>query len=236
MTTEMERLERYRVDGDAHVVRPATTALLVIDMVYASVHPDYGWVKMYRQMGLDDACKYYVDRLYQMVVPNIQRLLEQFRDRDMLVVFTTVASEREDFSDWPARVRRRIETWSEQGFDHPYVHEWDETAGVIDELAPRGDEPVLNKVRFSAFNGSTIDAVLRELGVELLVVTGVGTNFCVQCTLLDAYDYGYECVLVEDGTATLNPEMQEIAVRSMEPYAKIVTTRDLVTELGQITT
>jgi nicotinamidase-related amidase len=232
-SAELERLEQYRVQGDAHVIRLGTTALLVIDMVYASVHPDYGWVKMYRQMGLEAACDYYVDRLYQTVVPNLQELQKQFRHHAMPVVFTTVASEREDFGDWPARVRRRIERWTEQGFDHPYVHEWDDTAGVIDELAPREGDQVINKTRFSAFNGSNIDAILRELGAELLIVTGVGTNFCVQCTLLDAYDYGYECILVEDATATLDPDMQEIAVRSMELYARTTTTHELLTELAE---
>jgi nicotinamidase-related amidase len=235
MTSSDDQNVLYVGTLDVYTVQPHKTGLLVIDMVYGSAHGDYGWAKMYRQMGMEDVYDYYLKRLQDTVIPNIKNLQEAFRRRNMQVVFTTVASEREDFSDWTPRVLRQIRDWTERGVDHPYNHIWDDDAQILDELAPASGEQVINKLRFSAFNGSNIDEVLQELGLELLVFTGVGTNYCVQCTLMDAYDHGYECILVEDATGTLTQEVQDIAIRSMEPYAKIMSTNELLQELETAT-
>jgi nicotinamidase-related amidase len=229
-----ERTDLYVGTRGAYVLHPEKTGLLVIDMVYASAHGEYGWAKMYRQMGMRHVYDYYLDRLSGLVIPNIRALQSAFRERGMPVVFTTVASEQEDFSDQTPRVRRHIEEWTRQGFAHPYRRVSDSDARILDELAPRPGELVMNKIRMSAFNGSKIDEALRGMGLELLVFTGVGTNYCVQCTLMDAYDHGYECVLIEDATATLTQEVQETGIRSMQPYAKIVTTKEMLHELEEL--
>ena len=235
MTNRNDDNELYVGTRGVYILRRDNTGLVVVDMVYASAHRDYGWVKLHRQMGHDSACDYYLSRLAETVIPNIKALQEGFRRRNMHVVFNTFSSEREDFSDFVPRVLRQIQEWTRQGFDHPYNHVWDDDARVVEELAPLPEERVVNKVRFSAFNGSNIDYVLRELGLELLVFTGVGTNYCVQCTLLDAYDFGYECILMEDATATLTQEEQEVAIRSMVPfYAKIMRTEELLRELENL--
>jgi biuret amidohydrolase len=211
---------------------PGKTGLLVIDMQYSSTHKDYGWKRMYRQMGLDSIGTYSLDRVDNLVIPNIQALLKACREQGLPIIYTTVSSEKEDYSDLTARSRRHIAEWTEKGFSHPYCHVWDAGAKVIEELAPRPGEPVINKTRFSAFNGSDIDQVLKEMNLELLLFTGVGTNYCVQCTLFDAYDLGYECILVEDATSTLAQDLQDTAIRSMAPYAKISSTQQLLEQIS----
>jgi nicotinamidase-related amidase len=219
--------------GTSGAVDPtaAQPGLVVVDMVYASAHGDYGWARMYRDMGMQDVYDYYLRRLTTAVIPNIQSLLSAFRSQGLPVIYTTVASERDDFSDLTPRMRNQIRQWTDQGLQHPYRRVWEEDAGVLAELAPQPGDHIVNKTRFSAFNGSNINDLLQRLGLNLLVFTGVGTNYCVQCTLMDAYDLGYECLLVEDATATLTQEVQDIAIRSMEPYAQVAATRDLLAQI-----
>lgn len=219
------------ISGDAQDLDG--TALLVIDMQYGAIHADHGWKRMYRQMGLGHLSSYSLKRVSETVTPNISALLDAFRSRGLPVIYTTVSSERNDYSDLTERARRHMDEWTSQGFDHPYSRLGEIGSQVIAELAPLPGEVVINKTRFSAFNGSDIDRVLKEHGVRQLAVTGVGTNYCVQCTLLDAYDHGYDCILVEDGTGTLAQELQDVAVKSMEPYARIANTASLLESLGR---
>jgi nicotinamidase-related amidase len=221
----------YVDDRDVHNPHSGNTGLLVVDMIYGSAHAEYGYLKMYRQMGLDSACSYYLDRLANKVIPNIKVLQEAFRRQGMPVIFTTFSSERDDYGDLLPRAHHQMEAWEKQGYEHPYTRIGEDGARILDDLAPIDRERIVNKTRISAFNGSNIDEVLRHLDLELLVLTGVGTNYCVQCTLQDAYDFGYECIVVEDATATLSEEIQRIAIQSMEAFAKVMRTADILDEL-----
>ncbi len=219
---------------DVHSLRLSRTGLVVVDMIYGSTHPEYGYLKMYRQMGLTDACEYYLRRLASKVVPNIKSLQLGFRESGLPVIFTTNASEEEDYADLVPRTRLQMVAWKEQGFDQPFMRVWEPGARVLEELAPSAGERVINKTRTSAFNGSNIDDHLREMGLELLVFVGVGTNYCVQHTLIDAYDFGYECILIEDATATLTKDVQQVAIESMSVFAKITTTAAVLAELKSL--
>jgi nicotinamidase-related amidase len=221
----------YVGDFDVYHLRPAATALLVVDMVYASAHADYGYTKMYRQLGKDDACAHYIRRLGDTVIPNLKILLAAFREHHIPIIYFTYASQEPDFSDLSRRTRRQIEGWTQQGLQHPYRHITDPDARVLDELAPAPGDLVLNKTRNSAFNGSAVDEILRAKGINLLVIVGVATNYCVQCTLLDAFDHDYECILIEDGTAALSEAIQSAAVATMRPFARIMTTAEIIIQL-----
>ena len=73
---------------------------------------------------------------------------------------------------------------------------------IVDELAPLPGELVLDKNASSPFNGTGIDQLLRNLGVETLVLVGVATDMCVETTGRDAADRGYNVIVAEDATAT----------------------------------
>jgi ureidoacrylate peracid hydrolase len=71
------------------------------------------------------------------------------------------------------------------------------------ELSPRAGEPVLERNRYSAFFNSELDAMLRERGIETLIIGGYSTNFCCDSTARDANFRDYNVVVLEDGTAPI---------------------------------
>jgi nicotinamidase-related amidase len=105
-------------------------------------------------------------------------------------------------------------------------------AQILDEVAPQGDEIVITKTCGGVFNGSNIEYVLRNIGIQHLIVVGVVTSGCVEVAVRDAADRGFQILLVEDATATWSDDMQQAAMRAMdEIYAKVVTTSEMLTRL-----
>lgn len=80
---------------------------------------------------------------------------------------------------------------------------WD--YAIVDELAPREDEPVVKKSRYSAFAGTSLDQYLRARRMVNLVFTGVAANVCVESTLREAYHREYFCLLLGDATHHAGP-------------------------------
>jgi nicotinamidase-related amidase len=84
----------------------------------------------------------------------------------------------------------------------------------------------------SAFNGTQLDTLLRGLGIESIIVTGVWTNMAVEHTCRDGADYGYNVVIATDGTSTINEEWQEAALNyAMNNIAIKMTSEDIVTNM-----
>jgi nicotinamidase-related amidase len=106
-------------------------------------------------------------------------------------------------------------------------------AEIVEELAPAGDEIVLDRTRMSVFNGTEIDALLRNLDVRSLVVVGAWTNMAVEHTVRDAADHGYEVTIVSDATSSLSADWQRAALE----YAltNIATVTDTAATVASIT-
>lgn len=177
----------------AFVLEPATIALVIIDMQYASGSRDTGLGRLLRERGQEEAGRYRFDRIEGVVIPNIRKLLNSFREHNLRVIHVTVGSRLPDYSDIPLHLRKVIQDF--HNCEGNREHE------ILDELKPRPDELVINKVTTGAFNSSNIEAALRNLGVRDLVVTGISTSQCVETTARDASDRGFNCVLVEDACA-----------------------------------
>ena len=86
--------------------------------------------------------------------------------------------------------------------------EGDASARTIGALAPRAEELVVRKRWYDAFAGTELDGALRARGVTSLVVTGTMTDICVLSTVVGAFNREYRITVVEDGVATLWPEIQ----------------------------
>jgi nicotinamidase-related amidase len=79
-------------------------------------------------------------------------------------------------------------------------------AAVVDELSPLAGDVRVDKYRMSGFWDTELDSILRNLGATTLLFGGVNADQCVMCTLQDANFLGYDCVLVDDCTATTSPD------------------------------
>jgi nicotinamidase-related amidase len=214
-------------------LRRGFAALVAVDLVYGSTHPDYGWLRFHRERDRGEEIDRYARRVDTVVLPNVRALLNGFRRAKLPIVYLTVASETPDHSDRSPAYRRNAARWAAEGLPIPYAVVGSRAAQVRDEIAPEPNEPVLNKVTASGFNSSSLRTLLGNWDVDLLVFVGVATNFCVESTLRDAADLGYDCILVEDACAAVDDATHEAGVVSMRPFAEIEGTAALVEALDK---
>ena len=169
---------------------PSRTCLVVVDLMYATGHPDFGLGRLLREQGRLDDAAYRFHRIEELVVPNTLRLLAWARERGMRRIFLSYGSEVSDYSDLsPQMLELCRATRNRVG---QREHE------LLDVLARRDDERLVNKITPSAFSSSPLELILRTYGCDTALFTGVSTNMCVEGTLRDASDRGFACVLVED--------------------------------------
>lgn len=197
-------LDPFASQGIDFVPEPGKTALLIIDMQYLDAHPGYGVGRMAREMGYEQRMRYFFDQM-PLVIANIQRLLEASRRAGVEVIHTMIASLTRDCRDASSslRVRRLVVPFSSR------------EAQVIEELRPAENEIVLPKTSSGVFNSTAIDQVLRNLGIEYLIVTGVVTDHCVELSARDAADRGYYVLVVSDACATFTERLQRSALKRM---------------------
>jgi len=80
-------------------------------------------------------------------------------------------------------------------------------------VAPRGDEPVIDKDRCSAFHGTDLHEQLQRRGITHLVIAGMQTEYCIDTNCRDAHGLGYRVTLASDGHTTFDtPELPASAV------------------------
>lgn len=103
--------------------------------------------------------------------------------------------------------------------------------GVIPELAPQEGDIVLEKVRWDFFLYTELDAVLKNLGIKRLIVTGVNTNCCVETTARTGMQLNYEVAVASDACSSDKQELHDNALKSMKVlYIEVATWRELLDE------
>ena len=191
-------------------------------MQYGDAHRDHGLLRQRREAGRGAEIEHYADRLETLVLPNLRRLLPACRAAGIEVLYTVIASLTQDGRD-------RGLGHKQLGIHFPPASR---EAHILDEIAPASDEMVLSKTCSSAFNGTQIEYVLRNIGIRELLACSVVTGSCVEAAVRDAADRGFSVVLVEDATATWSPEMQAAALQVMsERYAKVWSTQQIIDHL-----
>lgn len=145
-------------------------------------------------------------------VPVIARLVERAREAGMRVVYSQDTHDEGDpeWKIWPEHARRGSGGWQ-----------------IIDELAPREDECVVQKVRYDAFYGTPLDHLLRLWTVDTLVICGTVANICVHYTAASAALRWYDVVIPRDAVSALDPFDLEASLRQTAfLFAGTVTTAD----------
>lgn len=215
----MSRSEVFEVFNalDFEIV-PRKTALLIIDMQYLDAHRDYGMGADAKRIGVTQKYKYYFEQLDRVVVPNIQRLLAAARDAGIEPIFLRIASLVGDCRDVSLE-HKRLKLLAPAG---------SRESEILDELKPLENEIVITKGASGAFNASNIDQILRNLGMDTLIFTGVVTNYCVETAVRDAGDRGYNVILVRDACAAMSEEHQRLALEILDGVYCVVRSTDEV--------
>lgn len=179
------------------------TALLVIDMQSDFLRPG-GFGEL---LGND------VSLLSRAVAP-IQRLLAAARQRGVMVVHTR-EGHRPDLADCPPTKRERghlVVGIGDAGPMGRVLVRGEPGHDIIAELAPIAGEPIIDKPGKGGFYATDLEPMLRDAGIESLWVTGVTTEVCVNTTVREANDRGFECLVLEDCVASYFPEFQRAAL------------------------
>ena len=172
-------------------LEPASSALVVIDMQRDFIeHGGFG-----ESLGND------VTRL-QAILPSVARLLEVCRQLGMLIVHTR-EGHRADLSDCPPAKRERGSPTLRIGEEGPMgrlLVIGSRGHSIVPEAEPQDGELIIDKPGKGAFYATALDAHLKARGITHLLFAGVTTEVCVQTTMREANDRGYQCLLVEDAT------------------------------------
>ena len=147
------------------------------------------------------------------IIPNIKRLLEFARKQGVPIVYATDAH--------LSNLDPEFEVWE----PHAVKGSWG--AEIIDELKPeKGDFRVLKR-KYSAFQGTDLDMLLRELKVDTLILTGVVTDICIQHTAADAFFRGYKLIVPKDCVEAVDESAQKAAIEYLKKvYGCEITTAD----------
>ena len=207
-------------------ISPSETALIVIDMQNATGNPEMGLGKLLSERNEFEGAAYRFNRINQLLIPNIQKLLAGFRESGSEVIYITYGANAPDASDAPAHLAPII--CATNNIAGQKEHE------IVAALQPLPGELVLNKTTQGAFRSTGLDTTLRAKGIKTVVTVGVSTNNCVAMTSMEACDLQYRVVVVSDGTGTDSDDMQNATLTMLKRlWARVLTTDEVLTELQQ---
>ena len=207
MTTTLVSAEPYDFTFE-----PDRAALLVIDMQRDFVYPG----------GFGAALGNDTSPLLAAVEPT-QRVLAAAREAGLLVVHTR-EGHRPDLADLAPskKARGRLETGiGDFGPMGRILVRGEHGHGIVDELTPLPNEPVVDKPGKGSFYATDLDAILQARDIRHLIVTGVTTEVCVSSTVREANDRGYDCLVLSDCVASYFPDFHRTALEMIKAQGGI---------------
>lgn len=187
-------------------------ALLVIDLQKGEYNAE--------KIAAEPEDAYLWNRIADAVIPNGQRLLSACREVGVEVIYTVVESLTLDGRD--------------RGLDYKisgiFAAKGSLEAEVIDELAPLENEILIPKTSSSIFNSTNVEYLLRNLGIEYILVMGIVTDQCVETAVRDGCDRGFLMTVIEDACATHSQERHDASLRGIKGYCRIRSTDTVIDE------
>jgi biuret amidohydrolase len=208
----MNRTLTVEAEPYVYEFNPAETALVIIDMQRDFLEPA-GFGEM---LGND------VSQLRRTIEPN-RVLLKAWRDAGLTVIHTR-EGHRPDLSDLPPAKKIRgggTTTIGDTGPMGRILVRGEIGHDIIPELYPLPTEPIIDKPGKGAFFATDLHAILQHRGIKKLIVTGVTTEVCVNTTVREANDRGYDCLVPEDCVGSYFPEFQEAGLKMIKAQGGI---------------
>jgi nicotinamidase-related amidase len=211
-------IDALPLEGDVsfreRAVEPDRTALLLVDLQKGEYNE--------QKIKAEPQHAYFWECMAKVVIPNGQRLLAACRAAGVEVIYTTVECYTLDGRD-------RSLDYKVSGIFYP-KGSWE--AQVLDELKPLPNEIFIPKMSSSVFISTNIEYVLRNLGVEYVMVMGVLTDQCVESAIRDGCDMGFLMTLIDDACATFSQERHDATLRAIKGYCRQRKTDAVIAELA----
>ena len=195
-----------------HEINPA---LLVIDMQNGFVSKGGS----YDLMGLNVS-------KYSDVVPSLKRLIA-FCRQVKIPIFYSQAVREESGIDLLTRSHRILPKSREERIKRRPIcirGSWD--AEIVEELKPNFDDHVVIKRRDSVFQDTEVEVWLRSLGIDSIIFAGIDTSICVESSLRDAFNHGYDIILISDATSSNNLNHYNSTLDNIRNYYGLVMNLD----------
>jgi ureidoacrylate peracid hydrolase len=200
------------------------TALIVVDMQNAYLSPQGSFSRLWAANGKADSRHQMDVGVLRRSIPGCKRLIESARKASVPVVYLAYVY-RPDYQDGGVLIREINPALRDVG----YVADGTWDAEIINELKPQQSDFVIKKARYSGFHATTLETVLRSLHIEALVMCGVTTHFCVECTGRDAHMRDYRVVIASDATEEVNEAWKQMALASFRAgFGWVSTVSDIV--------
>jgi ureidoacrylate peracid hydrolase len=193
-------------------------ALVVIDMQngYCSKGGSY------EKFGADIS-------IYRRIIPNVKNIIDTCHELHILVFYTQQVREPSGIDLLTRRhriiPRRRLEFFEKN--PACVIGTWD--ADIVDELRPTEDDHVVIKRRDSAFQDTEFELWLKSIGADTVIFTGIDTCICVENSLREGFNKGYDVILVEDATASSWQNLHEATLEKVKgSFGLVLTTEHLI--------
>lgn len=187
----------------------SNTALLVVDVQNDFCHHQ-GVFSKYKSVNLDDV---------EQAMSNLSTLIEKCREFDLPIIFIrTIHSTWTDSPSWLKRMDGagekmqicRADSWGSNFFN----------------VAPKEDDCIVTKHRYSAFIGTNLDLILKSQGITHILITGVATNVCVESTARDGYHRDYHVILIEDCCGAYDKDEHAATLNNIAKFFGTVTSSE----------
>lgn len=191
-----------------HNVNPA---LLIIDVQNGFVSKGGS----YDQLGMDVSH-------YQHVIPQISELIGLCRSVNIPIFYTQAVREKSGIDLLTNTHRILPKSREERIRTKPIcvISTWD--ADIVDEIKPSAMDHIVLKRRDSAFQDTEIRVWLNSIGIDTLMFSGIDTSICVEASLRDAFNNGYDVILISDATASGNIKHFESTLEIVRDYYGMV--------------
>ena len=166
---------------------------------------------------------------YAEVVPTLKRLIDYCR-RVKIPIFYSQAVREESGIDLLTRSHRILPKSREERIKKRPIcirGSWD--AEIVDELKPSADDHVVIKRRDSVFQDTEFEVWLHSLGIDSIIFSGIDTSICVESSLRDAFNHGYDIVMISDATASNNLDHYNSTLDNIRNYYGLVMNLDELT-------
>ncbi|UCD01437.1 MAG: cysteine hydrolase [Promethearchaeota archaeon] len=212
-------------------INPRESALIIIDMQNYQVKETSTCVESLEKV-VPGMTQYFVKQVYEVVNPNITRLLEFFRQNKIPIYYTKFACRRNDRKDYTDNIRVLNELSENLIGKYVFPSIQDPIADIIPELKPEVDDTIIIKTTNGTFSSTDLEIQLKNLSVTTLIIVGVVTHICVENTARIAFDLGFNVYVVDDACAGWSPTLHNAALRGMELFfVNVITTDKILNKL-----